>query len=570
MPWILPLVLSAAALLLIVAYLRRLSLLRLVGPVFFYDLLRLSRRGRFVVLRVGYAALLFVLLALAHEDWAQRYGVRRGDGLFATVQVPLQHMSKLGESVFGMFMSAQFVAVFLITPLYMAGAVADEKERRTLELLFASGLTSREIVMGKLAARLGHVLAVILAGLPILVLLPFWGGVDPNLVLCGFVATAAAAVSVGSFGVWASIRARRPFDAALITYAGVFAYMLISPCIPGPGAWFTFSTFFGMAPGGVDLKEMVILLLIFVALHGVAAVVFTVSAIHQLRLVGFDADPEEPWKKSPLRPPPIVYYRRRPRAPIRPLRLAIWKERFVERSLLEDYPVLTGTLVVLFLGLGGPFVLVLLSLLIGGARHQESNAILRPLLVAFAAPAPLFVGLSAAWRISRERERYTLDSLLCTALEWRFWVLAKALVPFRNVSFLLGIVVMLCGVGVIAGGFNIITIPLLLAMETIHLCFAAALGLFLSARCSSTVRAMMLTLLLLLGLWFVPLYLGPASLLSPPVALWQLGVGYDYRVEEIPQILAAFAVPAAVYGLGTWLLWRGTLRSLHHKVSFQT
>jgi len=42
--------------------------------------------------------------------------------------------------------------------------------------------------------------------------------------------------------------------------------------------------------------------------------------------------------------------------------------------------------------------------------------VLRPVLVLLAAPAPLLVGLSSAWRITRERERGTLDGLLCTAL----------------------------------------------------------------------------------------------------------------------------------------------------------
>lgn len=556
----LPLALGVAALLLVVAYLQRLSLLRLVGPVFFYDLLRLSRRGRFVAIRAGYAGLLFALLALAHDAWARHYGTPMGDGWFAPVRVPLEYMPKLAESVFGVFMTAQFLAVFLITPIYMSGAIADEKERRTLELLFASGLSSREIVMGKLAARLGHVLAVILAGLPVLVLLPFWGGVDPNMVIAGFVATVAMALSVGSFGVWASVRATRPFNATVLVYAGVFAYMLISPCIPGLDVWARFTVLLG--PDWRSLRVMVLFLAIFVGLHGMVAVGFILSAVLQLRHIGLDPDPEESWQRSRLRPPPIVYYRPRPRTPFRPLRLAIWKERFIERSFLEEHPLITSLLALVFLGCGVPLATVLLSLLINGTS-SEVNAVLRPVMVILAVLAPLLVGLSAAWRISRERERNTLDGLLSTALEWRHWVLAKGLVPLRNVSILLVVAGGVIGFGVLRGGFNIITTPFLLATEVVHLGFAAALGLFLSARCTSSVRAMILTLLLLLGLWLVPLYLGPAWLLSPPAALWQLGVGYDYRVEEIPMILAAFAVPAGVYGVGTWLLWRGTLRSLH-------
>src|SRR6516165_4368090 len=53
------LVVAAAALL-------RRGWLKLLGPVFFYDLIRTARRGRYVLLRCGYAGLLaFVLFWMA-------------------------------------------------------------------------------------------------------------------------------------------------------------------------------------------------------------------------------------------------------------------------------------------------------------------------------------------------------------------------------------------------------------------------------------------------------------------------------------------------------------------------
>lgn len=544
MPWLLPLLLSATALLLLSAYVRRRSFVWLVGPVFFYDLLRLSRRGRFLALRTGYAALLLVLILLFYRSWAARYGT---EGFFDAVRVPVAEMPRLAERLFTMFMAAQFVAVFLLTPIYMAGSIADEKERRTLELLFASGLSSREIVLGKLAARLGHVLIVIMAGLPVLVLLPLWGGVDPNAVIAGFLATGLTALALASFGVWASVRVPRTLDATLLGYLGAFidAWLLVSliPSIPALGPW--------------------LYLLIVGAMQGSFAVAFAASAIANLRRIGLDPTLEdEVLKPGPLRPPPIVYYRPRPRPPVRPLRLAIWKERFVERSFLEDHPVITGVLAMAFVIAGAPLVTVLIGLSIN-STGEELNRSLRPWLVALAAPAPLLLGLTAAWRISRERERGTLDGLLCTAMEWRYWMLAKVLMPVRNISFLLAAAALVGVAGWVRGAFNIVTAPFFVTAVAMHLGFAAALGLFISARCTSTVRAMILTVLILLGFALVPLFLGPAALLSPPVALWELSVGYDYEVEEIPRILAAFAATAAVYGTTTWFLWRGALRALH-------
>src|SRR5579859_5410829 len=218
------------------AYFWRRTAFHLLGPVFFFDIVRLSRRSRFVLLRTGYAVSLLILLFLAYRESVQEFRKGKFDW-FATSTASPEQMERLARSVFFAFMSAQFVAVFLLTPVYTSGAIAEEKDRRTLELLFACGLTSREIVLGKLVSRLMHVMALILAGVPIIALLPFWGGVDPNLVIAGFAATAMTAVSLGSLGLRLSISAARPLDAALATYGFAFSYMVISPCVPGLNAW---------------------------------------------------------------------------------------------------------------------------------------------------------------------------------------------------------------------------------------------------------------------------------------------------------------------------------------------
>ena len=44
--------------------------------------------------------------------------------------------------------------ILLLTPAYTAGAVAEEKERRTLEFILATDLRNREIILGKVLSRL--------------------------------------------------------------------------------------------------------------------------------------------------------------------------------------------------------------------------------------------------------------------------------------------------------------------------------------------------------------------------------------------------------------------------------
>ena len=97
-------------------------------------------------------------------------------------------------------MVVQFILVCVLTPAAVAGAIADEKERRTLEFLLATDLRDREILFGKLAARVGSLLLFLLAGLPVLGLMQFFGGIDPDLVLAGFAATFATVLTLAAAG----------------------------------------------------------------------------------------------------------------------------------------------------------------------------------------------------------------------------------------------------------------------------------------------------------------------------------------------------------------------------------
>ena len=66
----------------------------------------------------------------------------------------------------------------MLTPLFVAGSIVEETDRRTLEFLLATDLRPREIVLGKLWPRLLLVFGVVLVGWPVLAVTQVWGGVD--------------------------------------------------------------------------------------------------------------------------------------------------------------------------------------------------------------------------------------------------------------------------------------------------------------------------------------------------------------------------------------------------------
>src|SRR5262249_5401462 len=192
-------------------------------PVLFYDLVRAARRRRHFLFRGLYTVCLLLLLCWVWWAWTVNRPYT-GEGLQA------QEASAFATSFFYTFMIAQFVILAVLTPAYTAGAIAEEKDRKTLEFILATDLRDREIVLGKLTARLANLGGLLLAGLPVLGFLQFLGGVDPALVVAGFLATVLTVVSLGALGICNSVLLRKPREAILFTYVAAAAYLLLSGC----------------------------------------------------------------------------------------------------------------------------------------------------------------------------------------------------------------------------------------------------------------------------------------------------------------------------------------------------
>src|SRR5205823_6159277 len=112
----------------------------------------------------------------------------------------------------------QLGAAVVLAPVAAAGAIAEERQRRTLDLLRACGLTAGEIVRGKVAARALGLIAVLLTGLPALALAQLWGGVEPQFLLAGTAVNLLTAVSLTALGVFCSSFARSTPAAAALAY----------------------------------------------------------------------------------------------------------------------------------------------------------------------------------------------------------------------------------------------------------------------------------------------------------------------------------------------------------------
>jgi len=169
--------------------------MKLLGPVFWYDLVRVARRQRLALWRALYASLLLVALYLMYASTFPYAG------LFWGYRVKGNELAAFATQFFGLFAAVQFGAIILLTPALTAGALAEERSQNTLLFLFTTHLTNREIVLGKLMTRLLQVGLLVLTGLPVLGILQLFGGVDQLLVVAAFVGAGVTALSLGALGI---------------------------------------------------------------------------------------------------------------------------------------------------------------------------------------------------------------------------------------------------------------------------------------------------------------------------------------------------------------------------------
>lgn len=577
---------------------------RLLGPVFLFDLIRTSRQTRYFVVRGGYVCTLLIALLMLYASW---FGLDSPAGFLTGANIATEQMPRFAASFFTTFLSVQMGAVLLLTPVYAAGAIAEEKELRTLELLLTSDLHGREIVLGKLVSRLANLALVVLAGLPILGLVQFLGGVDPNLVLAGFAATGMTMVSVASLSMVNSIYVNKTRDAILLTYLESVGYLVVSGLCcgwlaagPPPLTWPSAGNFFvamyrlseGASTNALG-NVLPLVLLEYVGFHLLVTLVCLAWGARRLRSesrmqASGHARPvlltsRDGGRRVTVQVPPVL--RPKPRPPVGrdPI---LWKELYIEsvyRVLHRPQLVQVVVLTAFILGLevaGLTFVMgTMASLTVGDRLSEFSNLWTRFVATPIACLMLVGVAVRASTTFSNERDRKTIDGLLTTALTDREILWGKwwaSILSVRKMWWCLGTA---WALGALTGGVNLLSLPFLVAAWFIFAALLAGLGVWFSLASRTTLRAtvwtLVATLLLNIGPWLFcgmclnPLLFGavrtsrvhwfldfPYFGLTPPFVLDGLTCSWSDLLQgtRIYELTAAL-VGLGFYGLAALLIW---------------
>lgn len=523
--------------------------LRLVGPVLFYDLVRLGRRSRYFLIRAVY---LLVLLAFLYFTQQRAYYQLATMGPQSVTRI----LAEFGEFFFFCYTVIQFLTVLLVTPALVAGCIAEEKERRTLEYLLATDLTNREIVLGKLISRLALLLLFFLAGLPVLSLSMLFGGISPDLMLCSALATLVTLLSVASVSMLISVYVQRVRDAVLLSYLtivgffvlwlfleGVRIFVLLDGRTTVPALFMEgvvtvyrwghpFYALYDLV-GHVQMagtlnKKAYELLAKYAAFHGL--IIFLALGLSLLLLrwlyVSQILEAKLPKRRTKAaktvwvprsdgqmgRPVGFVTLPAKQRAAARrrpPVWDAcmMWKELFVERSLRLG---IVGEVLMSYFALALLFpVLVVTGAVFlsymkqsGYLQEMQQAANLPIRYVGLIVSLLIYLGVAARAcnSVTSERDRNTLESLLATPLEVREILFAKWCGSLYGVRFLVGVLVVLWVAGLISGGLHWLAIMPTALVVIVLSCFCASLGLYFGIRIRNALIAQISTLVVILGL----------------------------------------------------------------------
>src|SRR5262245_23583031 len=124
-----------------------------------------SRRMRHLYIRSGYLGIIIIVLLFVLISETSGTG-----------GASLRSLASGGSHMFEWISYLQVGLICLLTPVFMAGAIAQEANPQTWDILLTTPLNNLQIVLGNLFGRLFFVLALLFSSLPLFAVTQYFGG----------------------------------------------------------------------------------------------------------------------------------------------------------------------------------------------------------------------------------------------------------------------------------------------------------------------------------------------------------------------------------------------------------
>ncbi len=161
---------------------------------------------------------------------------------------PLRHPAELQERLqlfyFVLLYSLVGITV-LVAPGLAAGAIAFERERRTLDLLLTSPLRPMQILVGKLIASFAFLLLLLVESMPVVAVCIIMGGATVEDFLATYELVALSLLHLCAFAIYCSACNRSSGAAIFWAYLGTFVLLGLTVWMAVPDVALTAAHTFG-------------------------------------------------------------------------------------------------------------------------------------------------------------------------------------------------------------------------------------------------------------------------------------------------------------------------------------
>lgn len=196
-------------------------LLRLgpTNPIAVRLVMNASRRQKHMYVRSAYLAVLILVLL-----WVL---VVKATG----ASLNYRELAAAGSQAFVGIAYLQIALICVLAPVFMAGAISQEANPKTWDILLTTPLSQGEIVLGNLFGRLFFIMGLLVASLPLFALTQYFGGVPGRSIFASYLIAACAALLVGTIAIALAVSRLAGRRAVFTFYVSVVSYIAATAAI---------------------------------------------------------------------------------------------------------------------------------------------------------------------------------------------------------------------------------------------------------------------------------------------------------------------------------------------------
>jgi ABC-2 type transport system permease protein len=134
-----------------------------------------------------------------------------------------------GRTIFSFVSVIEMFMLAAVAPTLTAGAIANERQKQTFDMLMATPRTPRQVLTGKLLSSMNYLFLLIFAALPINSIVFLFGGIGPDLLLWWLALTIMLLLMLGTLGLLMSTLFKSGSVATALVYLLCIVFLIIIP-----------------------------------------------------------------------------------------------------------------------------------------------------------------------------------------------------------------------------------------------------------------------------------------------------------------------------------------------------